>query len=200
MVVDQIAVLKLLSDLFLSIAGQLNKLKGTPKQRFAREILDLFDILGRAERNISEIIESLKDFNKAEQIGMRVHYIHRAGKFLEEFSRTCDLFIRWVDHHENLSGALQVLSPKTEEIMDELNRLDRLYTKGNAAYAQLRKTIKTLEENLQAVRSPNPNGFPTSEFVVETIEQFNQILSQIEASKRLLREFATKNLSVEDFF
>jgi hypothetical protein len=92
MPVDEIATLKLLSELFLSIAGQLNKLKGTPKQLFVREIIVLFDILEQAGQNILGVISSLNDFKKEKTIGMKVHYIQSAGKSLEGFCENSGRF------------------------------------------------------------------------------------------------------------
>jgi hypothetical protein len=108
--------------------------------------------------------------------------------------------LKWVSGHENLSNALKILNPFTKETLAQLSMSEHEYAKGGAAYIYLQESIDALREDLQATRSPNPKKFSTEKFIFETIEQFNQISSQIEESKQLIRKFASTRLTVEDFF
>lgn len=200
MALDTIAALQLIGNLFISITGQLNKIKGTPKQRFARDVVALSDILERAEKSTAEIILSLNKFESEKTIGMQVNYIHATGKNLEQFSNTCEQFTRWIEKHENLSGMLQILAPEVKGLISEVTIADLPYTKGGAIYLYLKDYLSSLQESLQATRSPNPKKFPTDKFVSDTIEEFNQLIAQIRASKKLLQEFASSHLTIDDFF
>ena len=200
MAIDQLSALTLLSDLFVTIAGELKKLKGTPKQRFARDIIALFDIADQAERDITEIIKTLEEFHEEAAVGMRVHLIHKTGKLLDKFAVTCRSFIRWIENHDELSNALDILEPKTKDIWNSLKGWDEKYTKGNAAFTNLKSDLLTLQSQLQATKSPNPKLFPMPEVVRKTLLELRSIATQIQTSKELLRKFAADNLTIEDFF
>lgn len=189
MAINLIAGLKLLSDLFLAIAGEITKLKGTPKQRLTRQIIELFDILDNAEKEIEPAITNLKALESKTDKIQHTQLIQEVGKSLNTFSEICLNFIRWVSNREALSNSIRILKPEAFELFTSLS-LTEVY------YVRLRRDIELQLRELQTATYSTPSN----KVIETTIEQLNEITSQIQAAKTLLQKFAADNLKVEDFF
>jgi hypothetical protein len=201
MITETISGLKLISDLFVSIAGQLNRLKGTPKQQFAREVLELFDILDSAEKSIVGAIKGLDEYNSESDVAAKVSSINSAGFNLGQFSKTCKEFIYWIEHHEQFTDMLRILQPEVKDTLSEILHFDHAFTKeGEAVYKYFHTYVVDFSKELQATRSPDPKKFPTRKTVKLAMQQLVQVTEQINSAKRILREFASSNLTIDDFF
>lgn len=195
--IDPIAALGLLSDLVRAIAQSVNSFQKTPKQEFAKELLILFDLLKEVEIETSRVVSDLKAFQTESTIGRRVHYIHSAGQHLERLEQAITEFIDWVAHSRRWIFTLEVLALKAKEA---LVRLEELEIDMAIAARRFNEVLKILRSELQAVPSPDPKQFAQSSYTLRVIKQMETLLSDIQQTRELIRDFALAHLSIEDLF
>jgi len=197
MAIDLVASFKLLSELFVTLEGQLSKVRGTPKQRLARNIIEMFDILTELEKSVAIILDSLKSFQAESQVGMRVHIIYKTQSLFENLEEACEKFLAWVHKHKEFSITLDIFAPRAYEKYGLSSRYTTVVVGPKPILSEALETFRT---QLQAVRSPDPALFPSGEVLENIIAQFEILLANIKAFKKDIRRFASTNLSVEDFF
>jgi septal ring factor EnvC (AmiA/AmiB activator) len=195
--INLISSFKILSELFSSLQGQLDKAKGTPKQKLARNIIELFDVLDEFEKSVAVVIKNLNEFEAEKQIGMRVHIIHKTQFLFDELENSCNKFLHWVQKHKEFSITLNVFAPAAYEKYGLSTSYSRVVTEPKS---MLSETLKTFRSQLQAVRSPDPKLFPKKQDLENIMAQFQILLTNIKKFRKDIRKFASTKLSVDDFF
>lgn len=198
MPIDQIAALKLLGDLFVEITSALKRIKGTPKQRLARDVISLFDLFRAVEESSNKSIDHLRAFQEEPTIGMKVHYIHEAGIALSALEDSCKRFIVWSYSHTTWNHLLQIFAPKSKAQYANLMATDMGFE--NYMKEQLSGELTKIREGLQAVKSPDPERFPRFKEIEEALRKIEQVRMQARLAEKMTREFAKENLTVDDFF
>lgn len=212
MLPDSVNVLSFLAEILTALSGNLKSLRGTPKQRLAKDLFELFQILDEVDSNIQEISEQLLLFVKEQQVGMKVHYIHSAGRRMESFINICDQFGKWLCKHQKIIKTINIFSDKTVYFLNRIERMDMQSTeeiRQNFGYYSIGKDnievnldigMLSIRNALQATRSPDPSQFPSRDEVIKIIDQFAELSHLIKEAETSLRDFAKINLTVEDFF
>jgi hypothetical protein len=142
---------------------------------------------------------------------MQVHYVHRAGKRIDRFQAILIDVLDWLREHEDWHQVFtEVAQPKVRKVLINTQPKDDYAVLAYACevnkdygYEQafdLTVGLTVLRYELQAVRSPNPKFFPEPTRLQEINCQTNELLERVRWTSNAIRDFASSNLTVEDFF
>lgn len=211
MSIDPINGLQLLGNLLETIPKTLENLIVSPDPRFARNLLSFFEIFEEVEPSLLRVVSDLRAFTNEPTVGMQVHYIHRAGKRIDTFQAVLIDVLDWLKEHEDWYQAfIEVSQPKVRKALINTQPKDYYAVLAygcevNQEYGyeqafDLTVGLTVLRYELQAVRSPNPKFFPKPARLQEINCQINELLERVCWASNAIREFASSNLTVEDFF
>jgi hypothetical protein len=211
MSIDPTRQFDLIAQFFESIPKTLGIVEEPSKTDFARNLLALFQILELVEPRLENVIADLEIFANEPTIGMRVHYIHRAGGKINSFEAVCIHAIKYIWEHSQWYYAFnKIASPKLKKIIEntkpieDYNRLEyaaELNRKfGYEQAFDVAIILKSFAYELQAVRSPDPKLFPDQERILEIIENTRNLRERIRKALIEVCEYAENNLMVVDFF
>jgi DNA repair exonuclease SbcCD ATPase subunit len=191
-VLDIISTVTMLKGILDTAIDAATKYQVSPKRKVAKELLAVSRTLEDIENSIEEIITRLNEFSREEQVGMRVHHIHRVGQELRELQLLFRKFSIWMKKGRGISG-VNMFSPSTME------NLRRLHDLEDAEY-EIQSAIDKLAEEIEAVRSPDPKKFPKPETITEFRGAMDTLLAETKKGREKLRRFVVKHFTLEDLF
>jgi hypothetical protein len=191
---------ELIEKILSSLLGQLSQYRKTPRQRVARELVELSDLLGEAREEFNRLALLISRCEIAQTKEGKTYHLFEAGKVLEQLGRTCSKFVGWGERHSRIEDAFRLLAPRTHELLARLNGVDRAHTPGALVYTQLEIAISENRQALQAVEHPDPSKLPTTEILSEARQQLEDLAAHCSRAQEDIRAFARKELTAEDFF
>jgi hypothetical protein len=196
--VDLVSGLTLVVTALKEIVKAVRRAETSSKQRFLRQLAGLFEILDRADEDITRVNSNLQAFLDEEHTGMRVHYIHTAGLHLKGFSVTQESFFRWMRDNREARQDITVFS-EDDSVRLSLSAIARLVGAHGQAGAVIR-SIHDAQEELQATRTPNPARFPDPRTVKVVMDKLASLSEEIALAKRDISSFVCENFTIQDIF
>lgn len=194
MAAGAIPALGLITSVVKENTDAVKRAREISKQRFLREIASLFGVFETVDEQIVEINSSLQAFIEEEQVGMRVHYLHEAGVHFEEFVKTQDDFLEWMEKSRDIRHAIGIFSSPTRSV------LERLVGEHADARGHVSTGIDNIRSELQAVASPDPAEFPAPGTVTEVMRQLASLSAEISYARKVISDFVCANFTMEDMF
>lgn len=179
-----------------NFALNLNRFSDGQTHNFAREIYDFYKIIGDMEEKNNEITSTLTSFLYSESIGGQVHYAHSMGILLKHFLQICDKLFCWLEKNREFTQTVGFIIPVIEDPIS----MDHLRYPYSVYINNLIDEMGRIQEKLQALKSPNPQKFPTASEISCVFSLFKEFCLKAHITKEVIREYASKNLDVKDFF
>jgi len=166
MISDIISGLKFIGELFEKIAYATLKVKGTPKQRFTREFLYLYEMFLRLEECILRILTTSRRLLKSVAKNEDAYYEYQmVGKETSQLHRVCVDFLQWTDKNRKWKSTFEIFAPEIKESLETLynadkdfvgqnddilfavGRLHLYFTDQNNLFSRYKVATKMLKEN-----------------------------------------------------
>ena len=184
----------LVEKLLTALVGQLPTYQKAPKPWVARELLRLFDAVGEAHRDLTELSHWIHKGETAQTREGKVYFLFEGGKILDRLAETCVKFLPWGRDRLQVFDALKLVAPEIEGLDDI--ETDALTFREIIVEKQLNRTRRAF----QTVPHPDPARLPSSEMLQELQIRLQSLSAQCAEALETLRGFATAELKVEDFF
>ncbi len=178
-----------------ALIGQLPGYKKAPKHWVARELVRLFDVLSEAREGFAELSRWIGKCQTAQTRESKAYFLFEAGKVLDRLGDTCAKFLPWKGDTSQVFTALRLLAPELKDPLDNIER-DELSFREVVIARQLDPSRRAF----QAVPQPDPTRLPSAERLQELQGRLQRLASQYTEALEELRQFATAELRVEDFF
>jgi len=192
MAFDVFATVSMLKGILDTSINTATKFQVTPKRRVAKELLAVSRTLEDVEDALEEIITRLDEFSRETEVFPRVNSIHRVGQLLDNLQLSFRKFSIWMKKGRGISG-VNMFSPSTMESLRLLHQLED-------AESEITEAIEHLRAEIQAVRSPDPNKFPSLDTIAKTRNAMEGLLTETKKGREKLRRFVTKHFTLEDLF
>ena len=192
---DAFGFFTLIEKLVTALLGQLPSYKKTPKQWVARELVRLFDILSEARGEFTEVSRLIYRCETAETKEGKIYFLFEAGKVLSRLGGTCSRFLQFQGNPAQIASAFKLLAPEIKDLLDEIGDDEIPFEE-----AVIEKRLNLSRRAFQAVARPDPARLPSSEMLQELQDQLQSLSIRCDEALGKLRQFATAELRVEDFF
>lgn len=184
---EPISALALISNILMAIPKSLEKIRGTPKQRFAEELVSLLDILEEAEKATITLVDHFETFaDKSDKEIMILAWDRSMFRVDASYNR----FLGWIDIHSAWKDAIKILAP--DELREVISRI----------YDSEEEHIFTFAEYHASIFGGGMSKTPLkpSQGLESWKSELRQLLSNIQDAQKALREFGRANLNIEDIY
>jgi len=94
---------------------------------------------------------------------------------------------------------VRILQPEVKDTLSEILHFDHAFTKeGEAVYKYFHTYVVDFQKNYRLLEVQTQK-ISNSQTVKLAMQQLIQVTEQINSAKRILREFASSNLTIDDF-
>lgn len=185
----------LVEKLLTALVGQLPSYENAPKPWLARELVRLFDVVGKAREEFTELSRWIHKGETAQTQEGKVYFLFEAGKVLNRLKDTCPKLLPWKGNTLQVFDALKLVAPELKEDLDDIETDEFTFRE-----VILEERLNVSRRAFQTVPQPDPVRLPSSEMLRELQDHLQSLSAQCTEALERLRSFATAELRVEDFF
>ena len=185
----------LADKLLTAVLGQLPSYKEAPRQRVARELVRLFDVIGEAREGLTELSRWIYKCQTAQTQEGKVYFVFEAGKVLNRLADACAKLLPWKGNISAVFAALGLLAPEIKDTLDYIESDESSFRE-----VLIEERLDLSRRAFQAVPQPDPTRLPSSEMLQELQDRLQSLSARCAEALETLRSFAAAELRVEDFF